>query len=359
VRLVLVASATGLLVGLFLTPLLIRWLTRHGYAQAIRDSADGIAYPAHDAKRGTPSMGGLVLVFGAILGYTVSHVVFWQGPTASGLLALFLMTGLGLVGFADDYIKIFRQRATGIRAKTKLFGQAAIALAFAGMSLEFPDPSTGLTPASQYLSFVRDTSFWLVLPLFLLWVYVMVASASNGVNLTDGLDGLATGASSLVFMAYTAISLFQYTNDCSVEPAVNCYTVRDPLDLAVLAAALLGGCLGFLWWNAAPARIFMGDTGSLALGGAMAGLAILSRTELLLLILGGLFVIIVASVIVQVVSFKLTGRRVLLMSPLQHHFELRGWHEITIVVRFWIIAAICTGTGMAVFYAAWLRGGVL
>jgi phospho-N-acetylmuramoyl-pentapeptide-transferase len=285
--------------------------------------------------------------------------VFWQGPTASGLLALFLMTGLGLVGFADDYIKIFRQRATGIRAKTKLFGQAAIALAFAGMSLEFPDPSTGLTPASQYLSFVRDTSIWLVVPLFLLWVYVMVASASNGVNLTDGLDGLATGASSLVFMAYTAISLFQYTNDCSVEPAANCYTVRDPLDLAVLAAALLGSCLGFLWWNAAPARIFMGDTGSLALGGAMAGLAILSRTELLLLVLGGLFVIIVLSVIIQVVSFKLTGKRVFLMSPLQHHFELRGWQEITIVVRFWIIAAICTGTGMAVFYAAWLRGGVL
>jgi phospho-N-acetylmuramoyl-pentapeptide-transferase len=359
VRLVLVASATGLLVGLFLTPLLIRWLTAHGYAQAIRDSADGIAYPDHDAKRGTPSMGGLVLVFGAILGYVVSHVVFWQGPTASGLLALFLMTGLGLVGFADDYIKIFRQRATGIRAKTKLFGQAAIALAFAGMALEFPDPITGLTPASQYLSFVRDTSIWLVLPLFLLWVYVMVASASNGVNLTDGLDGLATGASSLVFMAYTAISLFQYTNDCSVEPAANCYTVRDQLDLAVLAAAVLGSCLGFLWWNAAPARIFMGDTGSLALGGAMAGLAILSRTELLLLVLGGLFVIVVLSVIVQVVSFKLTGKRVLLMSPLQHHFELRGWQEITIVVRFWIIAAICTGTGMAVFYAAWLRGGVL
>jgi phospho-N-acetylmuramoyl-pentapeptide-transferase len=359
VRLVLVASGVGLLVGLFGTPVLISWLTRHGYAQAIRDSTDGIAYPAHDAKRGTPSMGGLVLVFGALLGYATSHVIFWQGPTASGLLALFLMTGLGLVGFADDYIKIFRQRATGMRAKTKLFGQAAVALTFAALSLQFPDAQTGLTPASQYLSFVRDTSIWLVLPLFLAWVYLMVASSSNGVNLTDGLDGLATGASALIFMAYTAIGLFQYTNDCSVEPAANCYTVRDPLDLAVISAALLGSCLGFLWWNAAPARIWMGDTGSLAIGGAMAGLAVLSRTELLLLILGGLFVIIVLSVVIQVVSFKLTGKRVFLMSPLQHHFELLGWHEITIVVRFWIISAICTGTGLAVFYAAWLRGGVL
>ncbi len=358
-RLVLVASGVGLLVGLFGTPLLISWLTRHGYAQAIRDSTDAIAYPAHDAKRGTPSMGGLVLVFGALLGYATSHIIFWQGPTASGMLALFLMGGLGLVGFADDFIKIFRQRATGMRAKTKLFGQAAVALTFAALSLQFPDAQTGLTPASQYLSFVRDTSIWLVLPLFLAWVYLMVASSSNGVNLTDGLDGLATGASALVFMAYTAIGLFQYTNDCSVEPAANCYTVRDPLDLAVIAAALLGSCLGFLWWNAAPARIFMGDTGSLAIGGAMAGLAVLSRTELLLLILGGLFVIIVLSVIIQVVSFKLTGKRVFLMSPLQHHFELLGWHEITIVVRFWIISAICTGTGLAVFYAAWLRGGVL
>jgi phospho-N-acetylmuramoyl-pentapeptide-transferase len=359
VRLVLVASGVGLLVGLFGTPLLISWLTRHGYAQAIRDSTDAIAYPAHDAKRGTPSMGGLVLVFGALLGYATSHIIFWQGPTASGMLALFLMGGLGLVGFADDFIKIFRQRATGMRAKTKLFGQAAVALTFAALSLQFPDAQTGLTPASQYLSFVRDTSIWLALPLFLAWVYLMVASSSNGVNLTDGLDGLATGASALVFMAYTAIGLFQYTNDCSVEPAANCYTVRDPLDLAVIAAALLGSCLGFLWWNAAPARIFMGDTGSLAIGGAMAGLAVLSRTELLLLILGGLFVIIVLSVIIQVVSFKLTGKRVFLMSPLQHHFELLGWHEITIVVRFWIISAICTGTGLAVFYAAWLRGGVL
>ena len=355
-KLILVATAVGLIIGLFGTPLLIRFLNRHGYAQAIRESAHG--YPAHDSKKGTPSMGGVTIVGGAILGYAAGHVYAWHGPTASGLCVLFLMTGLAAVGFADDYIKIFKQRSTGLRARTKLIGQAAVSLVFALLVLHYPD-NHGLTPASHAISFVRDSPLVLPLGVFLVWVYLMVAATSNGVNLTDGLDGLATGASVMVFGAYVVIGVWQFRNACVSSAAVHCYSTRDPLDLAVLAAAIVGACFGFLWWNASPAQIFMGDTGSLALGGAMAGLAITTRTDVLLLLLGGLFVVIAASVIVQVASFKLTRRRVFLMAPLQHHFELRGWGEVTIVIRFWIIAGLCVGLGLGIFYAEWLSGGPL
>jgi phospho-N-acetylmuramoyl-pentapeptide-transferase len=358
VRLILVSAAWGLLVGLFFTPLVIRWLRDHGYAQAIRETTDDIAFPDHGSKRGTPSMGGVVIVLGTLVGYIASHILTLTGPSASAMCVLFLMTGLAAVGFADDYIKIFRQRATGLRAKTKLIGQAVVALTFAALSLRFAD-ANGYTPATKAVSIVRDTGFVLPFVLFLAWVYLMVAATSNGVNLTDGLDGLATGASAFVFGAYTAIGVWQFGNSCALLAARGCYQARDPLDLAVVAAGLLGVCFGFLWWNAAPAKIFMGDTGSLALGGAMAGLAVETRTELLLLVLGGLFVVITMSVIIQVASFRLTGRRVFLMAPLQHHFEFKGWEEITIVVRFWIIGGLFTGFGLAIFYAEWLGGGLL
>jgi phospho-N-acetylmuramoyl-pentapeptide-transferase len=192
--------------------------------------------------------------------------------------------------------------------------------------------------------------------LFVAWAYVMIAATSNGVNLTDGLDGLASGASVMVFSAYVLIGTWQSNNSCQLRPGPQCYEVRDPRDLAVVAACLMGSCFGFLWWNAAPAKIFMGDTGSLALGGALAGLAILSRTELLLLLVAGLFVMITLSVIIQVSSYKLTGRRVFRMAPLQHHFELAGWGEVTIVIRFWIIAGLFVGFGLGVFYAEWVVG---
>jgi phospho-N-acetylmuramoyl-pentapeptide-transferase len=182
------------------------------------------------------------------------------------------------------------------------------------------------------------------------WVIFMVAGTSNGVNLTDGLDGLATGAAILGFAAYMIIGIWQLRNDCTVAIAPACYQIRDPQDLAIVAATVMGACSGFLWWNAPPAKIFMGDTGSLALGGALAGLAITTKTELLLLLLGGLFVIITLSVVIQVGSFKMTGKRVFRMAPLQHHFELVGWAETTIVVRFWIIAGICVALGLGIFY---------
>jgi phospho-N-acetylmuramoyl-pentapeptide-transferase len=183
----------------------------------------------------------------------------------------------------------------------------------------------------------------------------MVVATSNGVNLTDGLDGLASGASVMTFLAFVLIGVWEFGQSCALVTTANCYAVRDPLDLAVLAAAFAGSCTGFLWWNASPAKIFMGDTGSLALGGALAGLAATLRVELLLIPLGGLFVIITLSVIIQTLYFKISGgKRVFKMAPLQHHFELMGWGEVTIVIRFWIIAGLSVALGLGLFYAQWV-----
>ena len=356
-RLIIVAAGVALLVGLLGTPVLIHVLRQRGLAQAIRDVNDG-HYPQHEGKRGTPSMGGIVILAATLLGYGIAHLVTWTEPSVSGLLVLFLMTGLGVVGLADDYIKIFKQRSLGLRARTKLFGQAVCAALFAVLALRFPD-GEGLTPASDNISLIRDTSISLGGVLFVVWAYLMIAGMSNGVNLTDGLDGLATGASVMTFAAYVVIGVWQRAQSCVLEVAPKCYEVRDPIDLAIVAAACAGACFGFLWWNAAPARIFMGDTGSLALGGAIAGLAILSRTELLFVLLGGLFVVITLSVVLQVGGFKLTGRRIFRMAPLQHHFEMVGWHEITIVIRFWIIAGLLTAAGLSAFFAEWIAGAGL
>jgi phospho-N-acetylmuramoyl-pentapeptide-transferase len=352
---IVLSAMISLAVALFGTPLLIRLLSRRNLAQSIRESADGIVYPEHSGKKGTPSMGGLAIVVAVVLGYLGSHLIRWTPPTASGLLALYLMVGLSLVGFADDYLKVFKSRSSGVRARTKLLGQAAVALSFAALATRFPDDA-GLTPASQAISTVRDTPWVLPLGLFLLWIWFIVTAITNGVNLTDGLDGLAAGAAVLTFGAFTLLGLFQQGQSCLTDPITGCYQVRDPLDLAIFAVACAAACFGFLWWNTSPARIFMGDTGSLALGGGMAALAIMSRTEMLFLLLGGLFVVITLSVIAQVGSFKLTGRRVLRMAPLHHHFELAGWQEITIVVRFWLIQGLSISLGLSIFYAEWVRG---
>ena len=349
---VLVASSLAFFLSIFGTPLAIRFLTRRGYGQFIRD--DGPR--SHHTKRGTPTMGGVVIILATVVGYFVSHLITSRNLTASGLLVLFLMSGLGFVGFLDDWLKVSKQRSMGLRARSKILGQAVVAIAFAILGLHFPD-DRGLTPISSYLSIFRDTSFKLGTILVVIWVLVMVTAESNGVNLTDGLDGLATGASVMTFGAFVLIGIWEFGQGCAVAGGSKCYEVRDPLDIAIVAAALMGASFGFLWWNASPAKIFMGDTGSLAIGGALAGLAIASRTELLLLLLGGLFLIISLSVILQVGFFKLTkGRRILRMAPLQHHFELLGWGEVTIVIRFWIIAGICVATGLGIFYGAWVAG---
>jgi phospho-N-acetylmuramoyl-pentapeptide-transferase len=352
VRQVLLAASFGLVITLFGTPVAIRFLVRRNYGQLIRD--DGPT--SHHTKRGTPTMGGAVIIIGALVGYLAAHLITWRDTTISGLLVLYLMTGLGVVGFLDDYIKVSKQRSLGLRAGAKLGGQMVVAVSFAIAAIHFPD-ALGNTPASTHISFIRDTGLVLGTVLFVVWAYIMIAGTSNGVNLTDGLDGLATGTSVMVFASYVLIGIWQFGNNCGLADAPKaCYQVRDPLDLAVVAAAIMGACFGFLWWNASPAKIFMGDTGSLALGGALAGIAITSRTELLLVLLGGLFALITLSVIVQVGFFKLTRKRVFRMAPLQHHFELVGWGEVTIVIRFWIIAGLLVALGLGVFYAEWVAG---
>jgi phospho-N-acetylmuramoyl-pentapeptide-transferase len=352
VKTILVTAGISLLVALFGTPVAIRVFARLGYGQPIRE--DGPA--GHATKRGKPTMGGAVIVVAALIGYVAGHAATSDPMSASGLLVLMLMTGLAAVGFADDFIKISRQTSLGLRSSAKLAGQAVIGAVFALEVLRHPD-IYDLTPADVRLSFLRDFGPAIGALPFAVWIVFMIAGTSNAVNLTDGLDGLATGTAILVLAAYLLIAIWQERNPCTGAPVTaNCYAVRDPLDLAVVAAAVLGGCLGFLWWNAPPAKIIMGDTGSLALGGVLAGLAVCTKTQLLLVILGGLFVIITMSVVIQVGSYKTTGRRVFRMAPLQHHFELLGWEETTIVIRFWLVSGLFVALGLGIFYAAWLTG---
>jgi phospho-N-acetylmuramoyl-pentapeptide-transferase len=353
VKALLLAGSLGLIGTLLGTRWAISILTRRGYGQLIRD--DGPT--SHHTKRGTPTMGGLVIMVAVVFAYFAAKLILGETPSASALLLLFLFVGLGAVGFLDDYIKISKQRSLGLRSGAKFGGQLLVALVFGWLSLQFPD-SRGNSSASPAISFIRAVDWKMPTALVLIWVLLIIAGTSNAVNLTDGLDGLAAGSSMMVFGAYTLVGIWQNNQFCEITPGPQCYDqIRDPLDLAVVTAALTGACFGFLWWNASPAQIIMGDTGSLSLGGAMAGLAIMTRTEILLVVLGGLFAVVTVSVILQVGFFKLTkGRRLFRMTPLHHHFELLGWAEVTIVIRFWIICGICVAAGLGMFYAQWVTG---
>lgn len=364
---ILLAGVISGIVALLVTPLFTKFLIRRSYGQFIRDDLTH-----HHYKRGKPNMGGAVIIGATVVGYLGSNLLLraldatglvngMHSPiSVSALLVLFLMLGLGLVGFLDDFTKISKEQSLGLTSRQKVFGQTLVTVVFGLCALLITDEN-GRAPASTAVSFVRDTSLDLAFAgpvvgmiLFIIWANLLITGASNGVNISDGLDGLATGASIMVFGAYTLIGVWQHNQSCALVPTATCYDVKDGLDLAAVAFSVAGACFGFLWWNASPATIIMGDTGSLSLGAGLAGLAILTRTELLLVVLGGLFVIITMSVIIQIVSFKLTRKRVFRMAPLHHHFELLGWAEITIVIRFWLIAGICVTTGLGVFYAEWI-----
>ncbi len=348
---VFIAAGVALAVSILLTPYLIRFFGRQGFGQEIR--AEGPQ--SHQAKRGTPTMGGVAILLAVWLGYLSAHLFTGLPITASGLLVLFLTTALGVVGFLDDFIKLRRQRNLGLNKTSKLVGQLLTAVVFGVLAVRFANEK-GLTPASVNLSFVRDIavlSFGVVG--FVVFAYLVIAAWSNAVNLTDGLDGLAAGTSAMVLATYVIICFWQFRNACSEELAAGCYQVRDPLDVGFVAAAAMGGCIGFLWWNAAPARIFMGDTGSLALGGLIAGLSMVTRTELLLIVIGGVFVVEILSVALQIVVFRTSRRRLFRMAPFHHHFELAGWAETTVIIRFWLLAAMCAALGLGLFYSEWLN----
>ena len=343
---ILIALVVGLSVTLFGTPLAIRLFRSRGWGQMIREEGP----KAHYEKRGTPTMGGLVILVGALLGYLLGHFGR-EGPIGfrdSGVLAIATMIALGTLGFIDDFIKIRNARNLGLQARTKILGQTVIALVFAFFAVRIVDVGTDL-------SYFRSTALDLGV-LFFIWAFLMIAFASNAVNLTDGLDGLAVGSAVQVFGAFIVIAFWIFRNPGFYEwRAVG----SDPFDLAIVASALTGACAGFLWWNTAPAKIFMGDTGSLMLGGMMAILAILLNTQLLLFVMGGLYVVEALSVIIQVGVFKRTGRRPFLMAPIHHHFELSGWPEFTVIVRFWVLSGMSVAFGIGLFYADFLGKGGL
>jgi phospho-N-acetylmuramoyl-pentapeptide-transferase len=363
VKSILIAAVVGLVVSILLTPYLIKVFSRQGFGQEIRDDGP----QTHLKKRGTPTMGGTAIIIAMWAGYIVSIGVQMAGggagPTASGWLLLYLTTGLGTVGLLDDYIKIRRQRSLGLNKRAKLIGQTFIAVSFGVLALMFKN-GKGLTPASEHLSYARDLKFITFGAIgFVVFAILVIAAWSNAVNFTDGLDGLAAGSSVMVLGTYVFICFYQFRNACPTPgitsdmtaAALNgCYSVRDPLDIAVVAAGALGGCVGFLWWNAHPARIFMGDSGSLALGGLIAGLSILSKTELLTVVIAGLAVVEMLSVVVQIAVYKTRKVRVFKMAPFHHHVEVGGGTETTVMVRFWLLAAMSAALGAALFYTDWL-----
>jgi len=320
------ASVVAMVLVLVIGPAFIRWLRLNEFGQNIREEGP----EGHKTKEGTPTMGG-VLIWFAVL---VAYLVFSRFSVAS-LTVFVAAAGNALIGFADDWIKIVRKRSLGLSARYKLLLQLLLSLFIGFVALHF----VGVTTAVD----VPFTSFKLELGQvgFYALIFLTLAGFSNAVNLTDGLDGLAAGASAIVLVALAGIAFIIGRN--TMDPGIT--------DLMVVAGCVGGAALGFLWYNTFPADVFMGDTGSLGLGGAVAGMAVMTGTELVLLIIGGLFVIEAGSVAAQVISYKLFKRRVLLMAPLHHHFELKAWSETKIIVRFWIVAAIFAGAGFAAYYA--------
>jgi phospho-N-acetylmuramoyl-pentapeptide-transferase len=342
----LLAATVAFGITILATPVAVRFFHSRSIGQHIREELEG-----HQHKHGVPTMGGLVILLAVVAGWFAGHIDArtpdnaWRfslkGFEVPGLLVLLAFVGMGLIGFLDDYSKVRRARNLGLRKAWKFGGQLVISGLFAWGALSWD--------VTTKLGFTRP--FGISLGWFYgIWVLLLLVGTSNAVNFTDGLDGLASGSSALVFGAFTIISFWQLRHP-------EFYGVRGTQELAMLSAALTAATLGFLWWNTAPARIIMGDTGSQALGGAMAALALLTNTDLLLVILGGIFVLEAMSVIIQIVAFHVWGKRVFRMAPLHHHFELLGWPEPTVIVRFWILAALGVALGLGIFYGDFIMSG--
>ncbi|CAN5201306.1 phospho-N-acetylmuramoyl-pentapeptide-transferase [soil metagenome] len=314
---VLIAGMAAMFITIFVGPKFITFLRVKEFGQQIREDGP----QEHHAKAGTPTMGGLII----LLGIAVPYLVLSDRDTES-LAVLGVALGAAAIGFTDDMIKLTKRRSLGLSARYKLLAQIALGLGLWYLAVHVVELETTI----QSRIFGGEVEVGSIAYAF--FIFLVIAGSSNAVNLTDGLDGLAAGSCAIVFLAFTAITI-----------------TSGQEGLAIISACLVGACVGFLWFNAFPASIFMGDTGSLGLGGAIGALAVMSQTELLLIILGGIFVIEALSVAIQVIFFKFTRRRVFLMAPVHHHFELLAWSETKIMLRFWIVAAVCAGIGYTLF----------
>jgi phospho-N-acetylmuramoyl-pentapeptide-transferase len=337
------AGGAALFLAIVFTPMLIRFQRRRDIGQQIRE--DGPA--SHVVKAGTPTMGGILIVLAGLLGYLVGHLGGYRTFTRSGVLVLALVVACGLIGFADDLVGVRNTRNLGLNKRTKFAAQVLVAIGFAIAAWKWAGATTTI-------SFTRyDLPGWHVGPVvWIAFAAFVVVATSNAVNLTDGLDGLAAGSSTFCFSVLAVIGYWQFRH----YPIYRVGTTQaTALDLGLVAVALVGGCLGFLWWNAAPARIIMGDTGALSIGAGLAGLCLLMNLDLLLVVIGGLFVIETLSVIAQVISFRVFHRRVLRIAPIHHHFEMLGWPETTVLIRFWILAGLFAALGLGLFYGDFVK----
>ncbi len=333
---VLIAGLVAMVLAIVIGPAFIEWLKRTGVGQQIREEG-----PArHIVKQGTPTMGGLLIVATAAAPFLVLSLY-----TMPGMALLFLTLGCGLIGFTDDYLKVRKRHSLGLSGRWKMLGLVLITIGVGWVVTQ-----VGYLDTEIYFPAIGSLDLhWLYFP----FLFVVIAGTANGVNLTDGIDGLAAGTGAISLLTLLAIAAITWIRSGSVGDRSSNY-----LDIAILAAALVGGVIGFLWFNAFPAEVFMGDTGSMAVGGAIAGLAVLTQTEVLLIFIGGIYLVEALSVMIQVASFKRTGRRVFLMAPIHHHFEMKAWSETKIMVRFWIVGAILSMIGFALFYRYYLRFGL-
>jgi phospho-N-acetylmuramoyl-pentapeptide-transferase len=332
------SGGIALLVGALVTPVLIRWLRGRRLGQQIRDDGPFM----HLVKAGTPTMGGVAMVVAAVTGYLLAHIGTHVAFSRAGVLVVLVTVCAGGIGLVDDWTKVRHQRSIGLTKRGK-FGALVL------MSVGFALAAEHWAGVNTHLSFTRWDSIGIDLGSvgWIVWAVFVIVGTANAVNLTDGLDGLASGSATFCFAILAIIGYWQFRH-------FSLYHVSSALDLAFASIATAGACLGFLWWNAAPAKIFMGDTGSLAVGSALAVLCLQMNLQLLLPILGGLYVIVTMSVVIQVVSYRVFHRRLFLMAPLHHHFELKGWPETTVIVRFWILAGVLAALGLGLFYTDFL-----